>query len=68
MSDMGIDFDEAQKAWRANKKYVGNGCFVYKCFYYSINKKRYCKNPLQEKSIYCKFHGKSFNNLLIIKK
>ena len=24
-----IYFDEASKAWRANKKSIGNGCYVY---------------------------------------
>jgi hypothetical protein len=28
--DNTIDFDGASKAWRANKKHVGQGCFIYK--------------------------------------
>jgi hypothetical protein len=28
-----IDFDEASKAWRANKKVLKNGMFAYKCVY-----------------------------------
>ena len=24
-----IDFDKAQTAWRSNKRYIGNGSFVY---------------------------------------
>jgi hypothetical protein len=28
--DWSLIFDDAQKAWRANKVYIGNGCFVYK--------------------------------------
>ena len=25
-----IDFDEAERCWRKNKFYLGNGCFRYK--------------------------------------
>lgn len=28
-----IDFDEASKAWRANKKVLKNGTFAYKCIH-----------------------------------
>jgi hypothetical protein len=28
-SESNIDFDEASKAWRANKRHVGNGHFEY---------------------------------------
>jgi len=27
--EVNIDFDEASKAWRENKTYIGNGCFQY---------------------------------------
>ena len=27
--EVNIDFDEASEAWRANKKYVGNGTYKY---------------------------------------
>jgi hypothetical protein len=27
--EVNIDFDEASEAWRANKKYIGNGCYKY---------------------------------------
>ena len=26
-----IDFDEASEAWKANKKYIGNGTYKYVC-------------------------------------
>lgn len=32
-----IDFDYASKCWRQNKKYVGNGYFVYTCNYIRSN-------------------------------
>jgi hypothetical protein len=31
--EVDIDFDGASAAWRANKKYLGNGMFVYRCSY-----------------------------------
>lgn len=31
MLELAIDFDNASKAWRANKSYVGNGSFKYVC-------------------------------------
>lgn len=27
--EVNIDFDEASNAWRANKKYIGNGTYEY---------------------------------------
>lgn len=27
--EVNIDFDEASEAWRANKKYIGNGTYKY---------------------------------------
>ena len=35
-----IDFDDASKCWRANKKCIGKGYFVYKCNYIHSNGKR----------------------------
>jgi len=29
--EFGIDFEEASKCWRENKKTKGNGMFTYKC-------------------------------------
>jgi hypothetical protein len=29
--EFGIDFDEASKCWRENKKSIGNGMYTYKC-------------------------------------
>ena len=29
--EFGIDFDEASKCWKENKKSKGNGTYVYKC-------------------------------------
>lgn len=29
--EVSIDFDEASRAWKANKKPIGNGCYRYCC-------------------------------------
>lgn len=51
-----IDFDEASRLWRQNKKYLGNGFFRYKCAHYSMNKNAFCNNPLYYPQAYCKYH------------
>ncbi len=50
--DIIINFDEASKMWRANKKKI-NGMFYYKCCYRHSNGKRciHVINP-PKKSIY----------------
>jgi hypothetical protein len=53
-----IDFDEASRCWRANKKYMGGGVFSYKCQYFSEKTKKYCSNKLVKQHIYCKYHLK----------
>ena len=35
-----IDFDEASRAWRANKKAIKNGCFIYLCRQKTLSVKR----------------------------
>lgn len=37
-----MDFDEASKAWRSNKKHIGNGMFQYICEYIHSDGKK-CK-------------------------
>ena len=41
---MDIDFDEASVAWRANKKYLGQGWFAYRCAYIHSNGNRCSKS------------------------
>ena len=41
-----IDFDEAQREWRLNKKQISKGFFRYKCSYFSQRRQRYCKKKL----------------------
>lgn len=55
-----IDFDYASNCWRANKKYLGKGIFVYKCNHISKKTNKYCKNK-RTSGAYCKFHCKIEN-------
>lgn len=52
-----IDFEEASEAWKANKKYSGNGCYKYICS--QITKSG---NPCKRESLpccsFCKIHNK----------
>lgn len=38
--EFGIDFEEASKCWRQNKKYIGNGMFAYICNHIKSNGKQ----------------------------
>lgn len=38
-----IDFDESSRAWRRNKKYIGNGTFTYCCGIKKRTKSGYCR-------------------------
>ena len=50
-----IDFDEASKEWKLNKKYVGNGCYQYKCDKIHKNGNN-CKNKCLSGENFCKIH------------
>ena len=45
-----IDFDDASKEWRANKKALPNGFFVYTCNYIHSNNKK-CTKPIETNKI-----------------
>ncbi len=49
-----INFDEASYEWRKNKKYIGNGCFEYKCKHICKDGS-YCKNKIYLNGM-CKYH------------
>ena len=53
---MNINFDEASKAWRLNKKYIGNGMFSYKCQYIHTNNKQCNKSSYLNNYNFCKKH------------
>ena len=50
-----VDFDEASKAWKANKKSIGNGCYKYICTKITKTGKQ-CKTDSLCGREYCKFH------------
>ena len=50
-----IDFDEASAAWKANKKYIGNGSYKYICES-SRQSGVPCKREACTASPYCSLH------------
>lgn len=50
-----IDFYEASRAWRANKKYKGYGCFTYRCIQ-KTKKGKACKRQACPELDFCKIH------------
>ena len=57
MYEVNINFDEATKIWRSNKKSIGNGSFIYICGCLCKTGKK-CKNkPLKNKQ-HCYIHSK----------
>jgi hypothetical protein len=50
-----IDFDEASKAWKANKIKINNGCYRYICVF---NHDTICLRKCLNGEIYCKKHYK----------
>jgi len=52
-----IDFDQASRAWKMNKKSLGNGCYKYICTKITKIGKQ-CKNDSIRNCDYCRFHNK----------
>ena len=52
-----IDFDDASKCWKLNKKSIGNGCYKYICTKITKTGKQ-CKNDSIRNCEYCRFHNK----------
>jgi hypothetical protein len=55
--EVNIDFDEASKAWKANKKYIGNGSYKYVCCGITKTGNK-CNKQSLEFVDYCKMHMK----------
>ena len=51
---LNIDFDGASKAWKANKKSVGNGSYKYVCC--AVKNKGECTRQCLAGENYCKKH------------
>jgi len=57
--EVNIDFDAASEAWKANKKYIGNGSYKYVCAKRGKNNNCCIAKCLPGES-YCKTHLKMF--------
>ncbi len=70
--NINIDFDDASKKWRSNKKSFGDGTFEYKkirCNFLikkkngkNINTVIRCKNKIDFSKTYCHCHSKFKQN------
>ncbi len=59
-----IDFDEASRAWTANKKSIGNGSYKYMCAGVFKNGKKCNRVALDQVGCeYCKMHSYCKHNL-----
>ena len=56
-----IDFDYDSQWWKANKKYVGNGCYRYVCGFILQNN-NYCQRNPHKNNHYCYIHSRKNKN------
>jgi hypothetical protein len=56
-----IDFDDASKAWKSNKKSIGNGSYKYICTQ-KLKNGNSCSLQCLSGEIYCKTHLKMSKN------
>jgi len=57
--EVNIDFDGASEAWKANKRYIGNGIYKYVCCKKGKNNNTCIAKCLPGEN-YCKVHFKMF--------
>jgi len=55
--EVNIDFDEASRAWKANKKSIGNGSYKYVCCGITKTGNK-CNRQSLDFLDYCKIHMK----------
>lgn len=53
--EVNIDFDEASRLWRQNKKSIGNGCYKYVCGAVTRSN-RQCRRVTRSGQRYCPAH------------
>lgn len=53
--EVNIDFDEASRLWKSNKKKMANCCYKYVCGY-ELKNGEFCKNNSCKTSQYCSKH------------
>jgi hypothetical protein len=54
--EVNIDFDEAIKEWRSNKKSIGNGHYKYICQVITVGKKNICEKSCYKGTNTCWIH------------
>ena len=54
--EVSIDFDEAIKEWRSNKKSIGNGHYTYICQVITIGKNKICEKSCYKGTNTCWIH------------
>ena len=59
--EVNIDFDEASKAWKQNKKSIGNGSYKYICTTKTKSNK-ICGRVCYQQSSYC-WHHRKYQNI-----
>jgi hypothetical protein len=55
--EVNIDFNEASEAWKANKKYIGNGFYKYVCCGITKTGNK-CNRKSLDSVDFCKIHIK----------
>ena len=50
-----IDFDEASKEWKTNKRSIGNGCYKYLCSHVCKTGNK-CKREPKQGEDFCSTH------------
>jgi hypothetical protein len=55
--EVNIDFDEASREWKANKKSTKNGCYKYVCIQITKSGNQ-CKRESEAGYDFCKCHNK----------
>jgi hypothetical protein len=54
--EVNIDFDEAIKEWRSNKKSIGNGHYKYICKVITVGKNKICEKSCYKGTNTCWIH------------
>ena len=60
--EVNIDFDEASRAWRENKKSTGNGYYKYVCSAIVTKTGIKCEKVVKTGCAYCSVHNKNNKN------
>jgi hypothetical protein len=55
--EVNIDFDEASRAWRENKRSSGNGCYKYVCSGIIAKTGMKCEKVVKMGCAYCSVHN-----------